>query len=77
MPGRDVSDTVPQETLGHIQSAYCLGQQDVVTEAHNKCRDFVLATAAKTSGNVVASGQPEIDMRTLWQNTACLQNLGS
>ena len=77
VPGRDVSDTVPQETLGHIQSAYCLGQQEVVTEAHNKCRDFVLATAAKTSGNVVASGQPEMDMRTLWQNTACLQNLGN
>ena len=44
---------------------------------HNRCRVFVLSTAAKTSGNVVASGQPEIDMRTLWQNSACLQNLGS
>ena len=68
---------MPQETLGHIQSAYCLGQQDVVTEAHNRCRDFVLSMAEKTRGNVVASGQPEIDMRTLWQNTECLQNLGS
>ena len=75
--GCGAPDTVPQETLGHIQSAYCLGQQEVVTEAHNRCRDFILSIAAKASGNVIASGQPEADMETLWQNSACLQQLGS
>ena len=75
--GCGAPDTVPQETLGHIQSAYCLGQQEVVTEAHNRCRDFILSIAAKASGNVIASGQPEADMKTLWQNSACLQQLGS
>ena len=77
VPGRDPPDTVPQETLGHIQSAYCLGQQEVVTEAHNRCRDFILSITAKASGNVIASGQPEVDMKTLWQNSVCLQQLGS
>ena len=68
---------MPQESLGHIQSAYCLGQQEVVTEAHNRCRDFILSLAAKTSGNVIASGQPEADMKNLWQNSVQLQQLGS
>ena len=75
--GRNATDKVPQETLGHIQSAYCLGQQEVVTEAHNRCRDFILSLAAKTSGNVIASGQPEADMKNLWQNSVQLQQLGS
>ena len=74
---RDAPETVPQETLGHIQSAYCLGQQEVVTEAHNRCRDFILSIAAKARGNVIASGQPEADTKTLWQNSVCLQQLGS
>ena len=28
---------VPKEKIGHIQSAGCLGQKDVVTAAHNAC----------------------------------------
>ncbi len=28
---------LPKETIGHIQSAGCLGQKDVVTAAHNAC----------------------------------------
>ena len=28
---------LPKETIGHIQSAGCLGQEEVVTAAHNVC----------------------------------------
>ena len=28
---------LPEETIGHIQSAGCLGQKEVVTAAHNVC----------------------------------------
>ena len=35
------------------------------------------AIAAKTCGNVFASGQPEADMKNLWQNSVHLQQLGS
>jgi hypothetical protein len=33
---------LPKETIGHIQSAGCLGQKEVVTAAHNACiRDLL------------------------------------
>ena len=28
---------LPKETIGHIQSAGCLGRKEVVTAAHNAC----------------------------------------
>ena len=28
---------LPKETIGHIQSAGCLGQKEAVTAAHNSC----------------------------------------
>ncbi len=28
---------LPEETIGHIQSAGCLGQKEVVIAAHNAC----------------------------------------
>ena len=28
---------LPKETIGHIQSAGCLGQKEVVIAAHNEC----------------------------------------
>ena len=28
---------LPKETIGHIQSAGCLGQKELVTAAHNAC----------------------------------------
>ena len=31
------SDEAPPESLGHIQSAYCLGQVDTARAAHNRC----------------------------------------
>ena len=30
-------EELPKETIGHIQSAGCLGQKEVVTAAHNAC----------------------------------------
>jgi hypothetical protein len=35
--GRSWNGEVPKETIGHIQSAGCLGQKEVVTAAHNAC----------------------------------------
>jgi hypothetical protein len=29
------SGELPKETIGHVQSAWCLGQKEVVTAAHN------------------------------------------
>ena len=35
-PGR-----LEAESMGHIQSAYCEGQAEVVTAAHNRCNRFI------------------------------------
>jgi hypothetical protein len=35
--GRSWNGELPKETIGHIQSAGCLGQKEVVTNAHNAC----------------------------------------
>jgi hypothetical protein len=35
--GSSWNGELPKETIGHIQSAGCLGQKEVVTEAHNAC----------------------------------------
>ena len=36
---------LPKETIGHIQSAGCLGQKEVVTAAHNACiRELFIAS---------------------------------
>jgi hypothetical protein len=34
---RSRNGDLPKETIGHIQSAGCLGQKEVVTAAHNAC----------------------------------------
>ena len=33
----DLLGELPKETIGHIQSARCLGQREVVITAHNAC----------------------------------------
>ena len=35
--GSSWNGELPKETIGHIQSAGCLGQKEVVTAAHNAC----------------------------------------
>jgi hypothetical protein len=35
--GGNWNGELPKETIGHIQSAGCLGQKEVVTAAHNAC----------------------------------------
>ena len=35
--GSSWNGELPKETIGHIQSAGCLGQKEVVTSAHNAC----------------------------------------
>ena len=35
--GSSWNGELPEETIGHIQSARCLRQKEVVTAAHNAC----------------------------------------
>ena len=35
--GSSWNGELPKETIGHIQSAGCLGQKEMVTAAHNAC----------------------------------------
>jgi hypothetical protein len=35
--GSSWNGELPKETIGHIQSAGCLGQKEVVTAEHNAC----------------------------------------
>jgi hypothetical protein len=35
--GSSWNGELPRETIGHIQSAECLGQREVVIAAHNAC----------------------------------------
>ncbi len=35
--GSSWNGELPKETIGHVQSAGCLGQKEVVTAAHNAC----------------------------------------
>ena len=43
------------ESVGHIQSAYCEGQKEVVTAAHNRCNRF-LQREVQVSKVVVREG---------------------
>ena len=35
--GSSWNEELPKETIGHIQSAGCLGQKEEVTDVHNVC----------------------------------------
>jgi hypothetical protein len=75
--GRSWNRELPKEIIGHIQSAGCLGQKEVVTAAHNACIRELLQ-------EVIVHGKADRHMRlltietesrlgTLWDQEACNQ----
>jgi hypothetical protein len=60
-----------KETIGHIQSAGCLGQKEVVTAAHNTCiRELPQATLATpwlhTQRETKRKRERETERKTPW-----------
>ena len=69
-----------RETVGHIQSAWCAGQSEVVTAAHNRCARLILrgiAQEAKGKDELrLLTAEGERAMKNLWQHEE-LKNLCS
>jgi hypothetical protein len=68
---------LPKETIGHIQSAGCLGQKEVVTAAHNACiRELLQAIDmhGKTDRHMkLLTIEKESRLGTLWDQEQCTQ----
>ena len=68
---------LPKETIGHIQSAGCLGQKEVVTAAHNACiRE--LPQEVNVHGKAdrhmrLLTNETESRLGTLWDQEECNQ----
>ena len=60
------------ESVGHVQSAYCIGQEEVVTRAHNRCSLLLqkeLEKCAGSNGSVrVVTADQEHTMHKLWED---------
>ena len=73
--GECTGDSLPRESIGHIQSAGCLGQSDVVTAAHNKCiRDLlgdIQMHQRKGSKLVMVTTESERTIGKLWEQEGC------
>ena len=69
------TQALPPESIGHIQSAGCLGQSEVVTAAHNRCIKDLLrdiqAHKGKKSKLVMISIEAEQTIGTLWDQDEC------
>ena len=56
------------ESVGHIQSAYCEGQKEVVTAAHNRCNRFLQREVQRLVKEVeVLTEEHEESMKGLWE----------
>lgn len=68
---------LPKETIGHIQSAACAGQREVVTAAHHAVFGALMADiAAHQEANrdvVILTLEKEKTIRTLWEDEQCTQ----
>jgi len=68
---------LPKETIGHIQSAGCLGQKEVVTAAHTACiRELLQAVDVhgKTDRHMkLLTIEKESRLGTLWDQEQCTQ----
>jgi len=54
--------------VGHIQSAYCEGQKEVVTAAHNRCNRFLQREVQRLVEEVeVLKEEHEESMKGLWE----------
>ena len=55
--------------LGHIQSAYCKGQAEVVTAAHNRCNEFIQREIQHLVEEVeVITVEHESSMQMIWEH---------
>jgi hypothetical protein len=62
--------TVPDETVGHIQSVQCVSQEEAVTAAHNQCWREIMEGITK-HGSVkrsikILERDKEQTLKTLW-----------
>ena len=68
---------LPKETIGHIQSAGCLGQKEVVIAAHNACIRELLQEVdghGKTDRHMkLLTTETESSLGTLWDQEQCTQ----
>jgi hypothetical protein len=68
---------LPNETIGHIQSAGCLGQKEVVTAAHNACIRELLQEVnvhGKADRHLkLLTIETESRLGTLWDPEECYQ----
>jgi len=68
---------LPKETIGHIQSAGCLGQKEVVTAAHNACIRELLQEVdvhGKADRHMkLLTIETESRLDTLWDQEQCTQ----
>ena len=70
---------LPKETIGHIQSAGCLGQKEVVTAAHNACIRELLQEVdvhGKADRHMkLLTIETESRLGTIWDEEQCTQFL--
>jgi hypothetical protein len=68
---------LPKETIGHIQSAGCFGQKEVVTAAHNGCIRELLQEVdvhGKADRHMkLLTVETESRLGTLWDQEQCTQ----
>jgi len=68
---------LPKETIGHIQSAGCLGQKEVVTAAHNACiRELLQEIDAHGKADrhmKLLTVETESRLGTLWDQEQSMQ----
>jgi hypothetical protein len=75
--GNSWNRELPKETIGHIQSAGCLGQTEVVTAAHNACIRELLQEVnvhGKADRHMkLLTIETESRLGTLWDQEQCMQ----
>jgi hypothetical protein len=75
--GSSWNEELPKETIGHIQSAGCLGQKEEVTAAHNVCIRELLQEAnvhGKADRHMkLLMIDTESRVSTLWDQEQCTQ----
>ena len=73
--GENSQEAIQAESIGHIQSAGCLGQSEVVTAAHNRCiRDLlrdIQTHRKKSSGLTMLTLESEQTIGKLWEQEEC------
>ena len=75
--GSSWNGELPKETIGHIQSAGCLGQKEMVTASHNACIRELLQEVnvhGKADRHMrLLTIETESRLGTLWDQEECNQ----